>query len=707
MSALPASRAAGWQLRTALVAALVFAGVEALLASAALESGSHWARARLFASALGFWAWPALLASGVVAALAAPSVGARPLGALVRKLQGSHSRATVLVPLASALFIAPMFAALSALMAFRNLELASAIGTLLALVWAIGAWLSARAITLALGQNQSRWVALLASAALVLALLWIGSASLPGIVQLDPRLAAAPLAALLAYAAPHARRAFPSWLPSLRALSALLLLSWLGFVSAPQGTAALLLRHGAWTRYGVMAGRALGDLDRDGYSGWLDGGDCAPLNREVHPGADELPGDGIDNNCIGGDGGRDYTPRKPSWGAEAHGAIPELNLLLVTIETLRPDHVSFSGGARDTTPELRALTHESLVFERMYAAAPFTRLSLASLLSSYAPSEIDWLVQAPAKRMRRIGPKTPWLPELLARRGYATSAVLAGFSAFTDAESAGFERGFQHYDVSTALEHRGGTMRGFPAAEQIDKALAHLASVKRPFFSWLHLFEPHYLYEQPPDAPLYGPGDRDRYDAEIWHVDRQLGRLFRGLRAQGVWDKTLVFVTGDHGEAFGEHGERWHGASLFEAQVRTPALLRVPGLVGRRVGQAVTFTDIAPTLLRIIGDRAGFDAMRGRSLTPLLHRKRLPEAPSSFVIETFSVADGRAYHAAVIDFPLKLVYSEDERSFRLFDLEHDPREREPLDLSDPRTQPLLHELIGYLERQRPRALARR
>jgi arylsulfatase A-like enzyme len=352
---------------------------------------------------------------------------------------------------------------------------------------------------------------------------------------------------------------------------------------------------------------------------------------------------------------------------------------------------------------MRSLAPESLVFERMYSAAPLTRLAVASLFSSYAPSEIDWLAQDPAKRMRHLSDRTPWLPEMLRAHGYETIAVLSDFSAFTAQENAGFERGFEHYDISTKLEYRGGTMWGFPAAEQVDKALGYLRAAHRPFMLWLHLFEPHYRYEQPPGAPVFGSDDQARYDAEIWHADHELGRLIAGLRELGAWDSTVLFVTGDHGEAFGEHQDRWHGSNLFDPQLRPAALLRVPGVTGKRLGLSVTFTDVAPTIARILGDRQSFDQLRGRSLAPLFHHPELPDGENSFVAESFSVDYGRAYQAALIAYPLKLIYVEEGRRFSLFDLARDPAELTPLDpRSDPRAAPLLRELIGYLERTRAR-----
>jgi arylsulfatase A-like enzyme len=573
----------------------------------------------------------------------------------------------------------------------------------LGLALACGAW-----VLRSVRGRPARWLLPLAGGLSVAVWGWLLLQARGGLVQLNPWLVAPPVAFLLAFGLADRSARVRGLAPRVVAAAGLVLLaSWGGLLMSDARATGALVANGAWSPPLVSALRALSDFDRDGYSGWLAGGDCAPFDVAIHPGAREVPGDGLDNNCIAGDGGEGWQPRRPSWGSRAHGEISNMNVVVVTIETLRHDHASFVSAARDTTPELRALAKESLVFERMYSSAPHTRLAIASLFSSLSPSQIEWLPQAREKKMRRIGPRTPWLPELLSARGYETIAVLSNFAAFTGEEDAGFERGFRHYDTSTPLHYRGGTMWGFPAAQQIDKAIGYLQRAKRPLLLWLHLFEPHYRYEQPPGAPVFGQDEQARYDAEIWHVDRELGRLLRALREQGLWDNTLLLVAGDHGEAFGEHDDRWHGTNLHDPQLRPAALLRIPGVVGKRIREAVTFTDIAPTLARVLGDRDTFDKLQGRSLTPFLHRGKLPEGSNGFIAESFSVDDGRLYQAAFVDYPLKLIYVEEGQRFSLFDLERDPGERRPLDpLADPRGAPLYRALVGYLERVRLGSRAR-
>jgi arylsulfatase A-like enzyme len=299
--------------------------------------------------------------------------------------------------------------------------------------------------------------------------------------------------------------------------------------------------------------------------------------------------------------------------------------------------------------------------------------------------------------MRRLSPETFWLPEALNQQGYATLAVLTDFRAFTQQENAGFSRGFTRYDTSTELAYSGGTMHGFPGGAQVDRALALLdETAGRPLFLWLHLLEPHYLYQQSPDVPRFGADELARYDAEIAEADRQVGRLLDGLRARQLLDTTLFVVTGDHGEEFGEHGQRWHGSNLYEPQLRTATLWHVPGLGPKRVSAPVSFLDFVPTLLDLLGLEGELEPSLGRNLAPLL-REGKPVEPG-FFIENFKVDDGTQYLLGLVDWPFKLLRTGPDAPLELYDLARDPTETRDLWRADePVSRRLSNRLYEYLE----------
>ena len=566
--------------------------------------------------------------------------------------------------------------------AFSNVELAallSALLTLLAAALGGAVWLLLRGrLEQLLERNgpSARRRRLTLLVLVVQGCAWIAlSARTVGFTQLDPGLAVSASAALAGFA--FGRRlpaAIARW-GALAGSALLLALSWSATWIEPSPF-SLILRKGSWSKAALGRARALLDRDGDGYSALLAGGDCNDRDPHVHPGAAEIARDGVDNDCAAGDAriARLQVLAQPA--LELPGEVPERpHLVLVTIETLRPDHLSLFGYRRRTSPRLDELAASSLVFERAYAAAPATRLSLAALLSGRSPSSLRWLSQPAARAMRRIAPENPWLPLTLQRAGYRTLAVHTSFRAFTAVEGAGFDRGFDVYDTSTRLDFVGGTMRGFPGNAQLDRALALLdAAAERPVFLWIHLVEPHYLYEQSPDVPSFGTDEIALYDAEIAEADRLLGRLSDALRERALLDRTLLVIAGDHGEEFGEHGERFHTSNLYEPQVRTALVLRVPGLPPRRVKEAVVLTDLVPTLESLLRlPSLSFDASEGRNLLPyLLHGEPLQ---AGFFLENFRVDSGAQRATALVDWPFKLIYEEEGRTLELYDLERDPGER--------------------------------
>jgi len=284
------------------------------------------------------------------------------------------------------------------------------------------------------------------------------------------------------------------------------------------------------------------------------------------------------------------------------------NFLLITIDTLRADHVGAYGYARSQASAVDEVAASGAVFERAYAAAPITLPSHATLLTGrYPPGH------GSRDNGMRVNGDAPTIATELKAHGFRTAAFVA---AFPLDHQFGLDRGFDVY--GDRLPRANGQLANErPASDVVNDAIAWLQTgLNRqsppipnpqpppipnpqppiPFFLWVHVFEPH--------APYGDPADRrpvlERYDQEIGTANRELQRL---LRAVEPWaDDTLIVVAGDHGEAFGEHGEFAHSIFVYDTTLRVPLVMRGPAVRPRStIADAVTLADVAPTALRMLG----------------------------------------------------------------------------------------------------------
>jgi len=279
----------------------------------------------------------------------------------------------------------------------------------------------------------------------------------------------------------------------------------------------------------------------------------------------------------------------------AVATAPPANLLLVTIDTLRADHLHAYGYAIET-PATDALARTGVVAEDATVQVPQTRPSHACLLTGRYPYE---------HRIRDnfsppLDPSTPTLATLLRARGYDTAAFIGSVVL---AASSGLDGGFNLYDDRIAATGSSAMQGEERRAEAVvSSALAWLKKKRtQPFFAWVHLYDPHAPYE-PPEP--YRKRYRGRpYDGEVAYADAQLGRLLDFLERQGLRGRTLVVVTSDHGEGLGEHGEEEHMMFLYDSTLRVPLLLSWPGVLpaGSRVKGQLRSVDVLPTLLDLLG----------------------------------------------------------------------------------------------------------
>src|SRR6185295_9907135 len=305
------------------------------------------------------------------------------------------------------------------------------------------------------------------------------------------------------------------------------------------------------------------------------------------------------------------------------------NVLLVTIDTLRADHVGCYGHPGSVTPVLDGLAARGVRFATAVAHVPLTGPSHASILTGRTPlghglrDNGGFALPAQARS----------LAEDFRKAGYRTAAFVSGFPLD---RRFGFDRGFETYDDHLP---KGNDRRRTPYVERFadattDAVLRWLATASpqnaaqpAPWFLWVHYYDPHAPYE-PPVTDLADRYRRSPYDGEIAFVDRQLGRLLQTLDARGETSRTIVLVTADHGESLGEHGEGTHGIFLYDATLRVPWIMAGPQIVAGRVSRTIARSiDVLPTLLDYAGlpQRSDVD---GRSLRHAADGEEMSDAPA-------------------------------------------------------------------------------
>jgi len=284
------------------------------------------------------------------------------------------------------------------------------------------------------------------------------------------------------------------------------------------------------------------------------------------------------------------------------------DIILITVDSLRADRLGAYGYARRTTPNLDALARQALRFERAYTPTPHTSLAIGSLLTGRSL----W------SAIRLTPERTyPTLPELLAGAGYRSAAFYPPAVFFTESAR------LKHYEESRfGFEY--AEVDYFDAMAGVKRTLAFLERTRQErTFVWLHLFEPHEPYEDHPEH-TFGPRDCDRYDSEVSYTDFALGRLFEYLAR--TRPGAAIVVTSDHGEAFDEHGDRYHGTSLYDEQSRIPLILKLPGRTAQAVLTPASLLDLSPTLLSLAGVMLP-RGLQGQALIPVLPGSRELDAP--------------------------------------------------------------------------------
>jgi choline-sulfatase len=278
---------------------------------------------------------------------------------------------------------------------------------------------------------------------------------------------------------------------------------------------------------------------------------------------------------------------------------PRRDVFLITIDTLRSDHVRCYGYERIETPAIDQLAKQGIRFTQAFTPSPITNTSHTSILTGMLPSShgvSDFGVP--------LAVKHPTLAEILEKQGYRTAAFIGSVILDSKTLAPGLDRGFEFYDnfpEKTESKSRWGRIerRGMDVVQRAEIWLN--GHDEAPHFVWVHLYDPHDPYEPPlPYSEMY----KDRlYDGEIAYADSALGHFLAYLKKQNWYDGALIILVGDHGEGLGEHGEDTHGIFLYDSTTHVPLIAKLPKEqeAGRVVDEQVRTTDIMPTILELLG----------------------------------------------------------------------------------------------------------
>lgn len=418
--------------------------------------------------------------------------------------------------------------------------------------------------------------------------------------------------------------------------------------------------------------QTLTDVDRDGISALYGGQDCAPFDGERSPLAREVPGNGIDEDCDGTDVVEESgLPKLKTYFEQLTPKQKKrYNVLFLVIDSLRADHVSSNGYKKKTTPHLDEVGRDAWVFTRAYAQSSTTALSMPSMHTGRRPSSMQWKPGYPQ-------PKNPeqMLPAIVGEQGYQTTLSV---NRYVKRFLKGFQKGFRKIlTVPKGTDWRSGEY----IVSNIISAVEDAKRAKKPFFITAHFDDVHHPYRSfmGRSVPKFPHRNRDisYYDRCLANMDNLLRPLFSHLRHTGVWDNTILIITSDHGEEFGEHGTTIHSQTCYVESVHVPLIVRIPGFAPARIDHRVSLVDVVPTLVELMDlPQKGLDLDGQSLLIPALAPELVSEDRPIFCA-IFQLLRGRKnfFIRSVRTAAHTLIHEAYSNTFELFESKADPHEK--------------------------------
>jgi arylsulfatase len=370
------------------------------------------------------------------------------------------------------------------------------------------------------------------------------------------------------------------------------------------------------TRLALMVVTPPLDFDGDGYISVFGGGDCRPFDSSVHPSAIDVPENDIDEDCADGDLDSDDVDLWGRWDYPVNQRVArDLPIILITNDTFAARHMSALGYDRPTTPHIDRFAKRSAFFVNTFTQGPSTRLSFPSMFTSRWDSQIAR--ELIGKHPYPILPENETIAEILKEAGYQTTAVIPA-TYFLPSRWRGLLQGFDRVIDGPARAYN--ERKNDHTAAAVTKAALDVVRKKhdKPLFLWVHYFDSHSPHVAPKGDRSFGKDEKAVYDAELRHVDAEIGKLLRGIE-KATRGKALVILTGDHGIGFDKprHAKRHYGQDINTISLHVPMIVRAPFVKPRRIDAIATTLDIAPTIANLLELKGDF-AFQGVSLVPSL-----------------------------------------------------------------------------------------